>query len=106
MTKFPSLMSPREQYLLATWPKQQAKGKTMYLAYNALTYAVIVGVVTLLLGFQGESVMDIIFSTDFLARMCIFTLIGVVIASFKWKANNKRYDKLKRLSEQEDQPVG
>jgi high-affinity K+ transport system ATPase subunit B len=94
-------MTTKEEYLLHTWPKQQAKGKVIYVTYYALFYALIVSVISFLIQNSDLSAMEMLLSTEFLIKLALFATIGAVMASFKWKANNKKYEELKRQSEQE-----
>ncbi len=93
-------MTTKEQYLLETWPKQQAKGKLTYMAFHALFYSVIVGAISLLFRIGDAPIIDIIFSKEYLIKLVLFTAIGLVIANYKWNANNKKYDELKQQSKQ------
>ena len=95
-------MTSKEEYLLETWPKQQAKGKPMYVVSYVLLYSAIVGIVSLLFRVDDGPVMDVIVSTEFLVKLAIFATIGLVIAHYKWKANNKKYEALKR--QRDEQP--
>lgn len=89
-------MNAKDKYLLETWPKQQAKGKMMYMVYHALIYGLLVGVISLLFRNEDGPVMDLILSKEYLIKFALFTTIGVIMANYKWKANNKRHETLKQ----------
>ncbi|NDK57661.1 hypothetical protein [Pontibacter fetidus] len=88
-------MTSKDEYLLQTWPKQQAKGKTAYMATHSLIYAVLVGIITILFDLGDASVKDIILSKEFLVKLALFTTIGAIMANYKWKTNTKKYEALK-----------
>ncbi|WP_162427614.1 hypothetical protein [Pontibacter pudoricolor] len=94
-------MTPKEEYLLHTWPKQQAKGKTTYMASHALIYGLLVGFFSLMFRYGDAPVMEMVLSLEFLAKLVLFVVIGLIMANYKWKANNRKYDKLKHQSEQQ-----
>ena len=93
-------MTTKEEFLLHTWPKQQAKGKKMYMAYHALIYGLLVGVFSLLFRYDEAPLMDMILSKEYLVKLALFTVIGLVMANYKWKSNNKKYDALKQKREE------
>ncbi|NEM99531.1 hypothetical protein [Pontibacter burrus] len=93
-------MNAKDKYLLETWPKQQAKGKMMYMVYHALIYGLLVGVISLLFRNDDGPVLDLILSKDYLVKFALFTTIGVIMANYKWRANNKRYEALKQQNDQ------
>ena len=95
-------MTSKDEYLLQTWPKQQAKGKITYMAFHALFYGVIVGVLSLIFELGNAPVMELVLSKEYLIKLALFTAIGLIMANYKWKANNRKYEELK--NKHEDQP--
>lgn len=72
-----------------------------YMATHALIYAVLVGIISLLFSLGDAPVKDIILSKDYLTKLVLFTIIGVIMANYKWNANNKKYETLKQQPEEQ-----
>jgi uncharacterized membrane protein YfcA len=94
-------MTSKDEYLLHSWPKQQAKGKITYMALHALIYGFLVGFLSLMFGLGDAPLMEMVFSLEFLAKLVLFLVIGLMMANYKWKSNSRKYDELRRQSEQQ-----
>jgi predicted membrane channel-forming protein YqfA (hemolysin III family) len=94
------MISEKENSFLNTWQKYRERGKTIYMAGYAMIYALVVGIVSLVSRVDNTPVRELLFSWEFLTKLILFMAIGLILAHFKWKAKNKRFDEIKSLTNQ------
>lgn len=88
-------MNEKDLRFINSWQKHQARGKASYLIGYALIYALITGAISLLFKDGDISTIKLLQTTEFLGRLFLFTSIGLILAHFKWKNNNTRYEEIK-----------
>ncbi|WP_299825476.1 hypothetical protein [uncultured Pontibacter sp.] len=93
-------MNDKEQAFISAWQKYHEKGKAVYLAGYALVYAAITAIITLLFRWGDAPIQDLLLTKEFLTRLVLFMLIGLIFAHFKWKTNENRYNEIKNNSGQ------
>ncbi len=90
-------MIEKDEAFVATWQSYRERGKAVYMAGYALIYILVTGAVSLIFRENDAPMKDIFLSNEFLLRLVIFALVGLILAHFKWKSKNKRYDEIKGL---------
>ncbi|GAB3201510.1 putative membrane channel-forming protein YqfA (hemolysin III family) [Pontibacter aydingkolensis] len=93
-------MNEKEQAFINTWQKYHERGKAAYMAGYALIYAVITLAITIMFRWGDAPVKDLLLSQEFLTKLVLFTLIGLILANFKWKSNENKYSDIKSKARQ------
>ncbi|MCC9165966.1 hypothetical protein [Pontibacter harenae] len=87
-------MNKLDQKFIEQWSKQEEKG----MLRNVLSFGILWGAFTSIFSnlfrLRDNTLSEIYLSTDFLLRLAVFTIGGLLLGANKWRKNQKRYRQL------------
>lgn len=88
-------MTEKEQAFVDKWSKTKAKGKTRYMVIVTLVFIIAFPLITYLLEQVWPSIEGGYNSKELIKNLIVGVLLGVFLSFRNWRANEKRWEKLK-----------
>ena len=78
------------------WEKTRGKGRRKFVLKSGLLWGVLTALFTELFSLNEKGIMEAFFSLEFVFRLGIFLIFGILLFGFlAWKLNERKYFKLK-----------
>ena len=95
-TKYCNRMKARDQKFMDYWEKTRGKGRRKFVLKSGLLWGVLTALFTELFSLREKGIMEAVFSLEFVFRLGIFLIFGILLFGFlAWKLNERKYFTLK-----------